>query len=146
MTQSERGVQASFGLASTHPRPLRVLVADDEHDTVQSLLMLLRTEGFEAKGVYRGVQVLDSLRTFDPDFVLVDIAMPDLSGFDVARAVREVCGVGRPKLIAISGRFKRGADRILSGLAGFNHHLGKPYDAQALLGLLSLEKAAGTSI
>lgn len=123
------------------PRPLRVLVADDERDTVLSLLMLLRTEGFEAKGVYRGLQLLDSLKTFDPDVVLVDIAMPDLSGFDVARAVREACGTDRPTLIAISGRFKQGADRILSQLAGFNHHLGKPYDAEALLGLLSPRQA-----
>lgn len=104
--------------------------------------MLLRTEGFEVKGVHRGVQVLDSLRAFDPDVVLIDIAMPDLSGFDVARAVREVCGGDRPTLIAISGRFKQGADRILSQLAGFNHHLGKPYDGQALLGLLARSKAA----
>ena len=123
-------------------RPLRVLVADDERDTVLSLSMLLRNEGFEVKGVYRGAQVLDSLRTFDPDVVLVDIAMPDLSGFDVARAIREVCGAGRPKLIAISGRFKQGADRILSQLSGFNHHLGKPYDGQVLLELLSPQKAA----
>jgi len=133
-----------LALASTHPRPLRVLVADDERDTVLSLLMLLRTEGFEAKGVYRGVQLLDSLRAFDPDVVLVDIGMPDLSGFDVARAVRDACGTVRPKLIAISGRFKGGSDRILSQLAGFNHHLGKPYDAQTLLGLLSSRTPAGS--
>ena len=135
---NERNLQPAYALASTHPRPLRVLVADDERDTVRSLLMLLRAEGFEAKGVYRGVQVLDTLKAFDPDVVLVDISMPDLTGFDVARAVREVCGVGRPTLIAISGRFKAGADRILSELAGFDHHLGKPYDTQALLRLLSL--------
>ena len=120
-------------------RPLRVLVADDERDTVLGLLMLLRTEGIEAKGVYRGAHVLDSLKAFDPDVVLVDIAMPDLSGFDVATAVRDVCGTGRPRLIAISGRFKHGADRILSG---FDHCLGKPCDPQTLLGLLSPSEPA----
>src|SRR5881394_1891176 len=98
MKRSEAGLQSSSALASTHPRPLRVLVADDEHDAVLSLLLLLRSEGFEAKGVYRGAQVLDALRGFDPDVVLVDISMPDLNGFDVARAVRDVCGDGRPKL------------------------------------------------
>ena len=142
MKTSECDLQPSFVPASPQPRPLRVLVADDERDTVLSLLMLLRAEGFEAKGVHRGVQVLDSLKAFDPDVVLIDIAMPDLSGFDVARAVREVCGNGRPTMIAISGRFKQGADRILSQLSGFDHHLGKPYDAQALLGLLSPQKAS----
>jgi DNA-binding response OmpR family regulator len=135
--------QASFALASTHPRPLRVLVADDERDTVLSLLVLLRGEGYEAKGVYRGAQVLDSLKSFDPDVVLVDIAMPDLSGLEVARAIREVCSAGRPTLIAISGRFKRAGDRIPSRLAGFDHHLGKPYDIRTLLGLLFSHKAAG---
>jgi len=106
--------------------------------------MLLQTEGFEAKGVYRGLQVLDSLKTFNPDVVLVDIAMPDLSGFDVARAVRDACGLGKPVLIAISGRFKQGADQILSTLAGFDHHLGKPFEPQALLGLLAQYRAAST--
>ena len=143
MKQPARDVQPTFVLASTHPRPLRVLVADDDNDAVLSLLMLLRAEGFEAKGVYRGAQVLDSLKTYDPDFVLIDIAMPGLSGFDVARAVREVCGAGRPRLIAISGRFKRGADRILTQLAGFDHHLGKPYNIQTLLGLLSRGRLGG---
>src|SRR5829696_5591520 len=118
----------SFSFASTYPRPLRVLVADDEHDCVLSLMMLLRSEGFEVKGVYRGAQVLDSLKDFNPDVVLLDIAMPDLNGFDVARAVRDECGPSRPLLIAVSGRFNKGADRILCELVGFNHHIGKPYD------------------
>jgi DNA-binding response OmpR family regulator len=143
MKQLERGLQPSSALASTHPRPLRVLVADDERDTVTSLLVLLRAEGYDAKGVYRGVQVLDCLKSFDPDVVLVDIAMPDLGGLEVARAIREVCGPGRPTLIAISGRFKRAADRIPSHLAGFNYHLGKPYDIRTLLGLLFSHKPAG---
>lgn len=121
-------------------KPLRVLVADDERDMVLSLLMLLKTEGFEAKGVYRGLQVLDSLKAFNPDVVLVDIAMPDLNGFDVARAVRDACGLSRPLLIAISGRFKQGADQILSRLAGFDHHLGKPFGSEALLRLLAPQR------
>jgi two-component system CheB/CheR fusion protein len=117
-------------------RALRVLVADDEHDTVLTLIELLREEGHEAHGVHDGAAVLPALREFDPDVVLLDIAMPGMTGWDVARKIRQVCGQDRPLLIAISGVYKQSADQILGKLAGFNYYLAKPYDPSVLMTLL----------
>ena len=118
-------------------RALRVLVADDEHDTVLTLTELLREEGHEARGVHDGTDVMPAIREFDPDVVLLDIAMPDASGWDVAREIRGRYGERRPLLIAISGLYKQSADHILGTMAGFNHFVAKPYDPAALLRLIS---------
>jgi len=63
--------------------------------------------------------------------------MPDKSGFQIAQEIRSRPGGELPVLIAISGRFKGGSDRILSELVGFDHHLAKPYDLSTLLRLLA---------
>jgi DNA-binding response OmpR family regulator len=117
------------------PRRLRVLVVDDEPDTVLSLLALLRAEGYEAKGANDGRAALRELATFDPDAVVMDIAMPHMSGWDVAREVRKVRGPKRV-LIAITGTFVSAPDEILSRTVGFNHYLLKPCDPGALLKIL----------
>jgi len=117
-------------------RALRVLVADDERDTVLTLIELLREEGHEAHGVHAGEAVMPAVREFDPDVVLLDISMPDMSGWDVARKIRQICGQERPLLIAISGVYKASADQILGKLAGFNYYLAKPYDPSVLMTLL----------
>jgi len=119
-------------------RPLRVLVVDDDKDTVISLMLLLRTEGHDAIGVGTAAAAWDSMREFDPDAVLLDIGLPDKSGYDVAREFRRWFGLleRRPVIIAVTA-WNKGSDRILAQLAGFDHHVGKPYDPQALLGLLA---------
>lgn len=117
-------------------RALRVLVADDEADTVLTLLELLREEGHDAHGVHDGAAVMAAIREFDPDVVLLDISMPGMTGWDVARKVRQVCGQERPLLIAISGVYKQSADQILGKLSGFNYYLAKPYDPSVLMTLL----------
>src|SRR5687768_5499502 len=86
-------------------RPLRILVADDERDTVLTLMMLLRDEGHEVRGVYTGRQVLEAVRGFDPDVVVLDIAMPDLSGWEVARTIRTHPDGRQRTLIGISGEY-----------------------------------------
>src|SRR5512138_1834714 len=111
---------------------LRILVADDEPDAVTSLMMLLREEGHEVRGVHSGAGVLTGVHDFGPDVVLLDLGMPQVSGYQVARALRERYGSARPVLIAITGHNTPG-DRLLSQLAGFDHHLAKPYDANHLL-------------
>ena len=117
--------------------PLRILVADDERDTVYTLMQLLRHDGHDTRGVYKGGDVMPLLESFDPDVVLLDIAMPDASGWDVARDIRRRYGERRPLLIAISGLYKQSADHILGTMAGFNHFVAKPYDPAALLRLIS---------
>ena len=121
---------------STDPQRLRILVADDDRDAVETLLELMRDEGHETRGVYTGLDVLDSVRDFAPDAVLLDIGMPHISGYEVARELRLRYASARPLLIAVTGR-NEASDRVLAQLAGFDHHLAKPYDPAELLGLLA---------
>jgi DNA-binding response OmpR family regulator len=124
---------------AAHP-PLRILVADDEHDTVNTLTLILQDEGHEVHAVHRGPEVLRAVLALDPDAVLLDIGLPELSGHEVARKIRECCGEARPMLIGISGRYKRGADKSLAHLNGMNHYLVKPFDPNAILAFLSALK------
>ena len=117
-------------------RALRIVVADDDRDSVLTLVMLLREEGHEVRGVYSGRQVMGQVLDFDPDAVLLDIAMPELSGWEVARTIRARRGAERPLLIGISGEYKQGADKVLAQILGFNHYLVKPYAPAELLALL----------
>jgi CheY-like chemotaxis protein len=112
-------------------RALRVLVADDVPDTVTSLLELLRDEGHEVRGVYRGKDVVDAVCEFSPDVVLLDIGMPGMDGYEVARTLRDRYGSARPMLFAVTARSKD-SDRLMSRLAGFDRHISKPYDPRAL--------------
>ena len=126
------------GAGATRPlpgRPLRILLADDDRDATLSLGTLLRLEGFEVRHVYDGDAALAAVREFEPDVVLVDIGMPKLNGYDVARAVRERYGKEGPVLVALTG-WKQASDRILATLAGFDHHVAKPYDPGRLLELV----------
>jgi len=132
------------GRMSLAPQRLRILVADDDHDAVASLLALLRDEGHEARGVYTGLDVLDSVRDYSPDAVLLDIGMPHITGYEVARELRERYASARPLLIAVTGR-SQAADRNLAQLAGFDHHVAKPYDPNALMALLAALRRPGSA-
>jgi CheY-like chemotaxis protein len=124
--------------ARPSPRALRVLVVDDEPDTVLSLVTLLRTEGYEAKGLNDGTQVVAEVETFDPDAVVVDISMPKMSGWDVARELRVRAGRrSRPVLIAISGIYIKKPDEMLARAAGFNYFIQKPCDPHFLFNILA---------
>jgi CheY-like chemotaxis protein len=126
-------------------RGLRILVADDERDQVATLALLLADEGHEVREVYRGSEVLRMVRDFDPDVALIDIGMPGMTGYDVAREIRQLFGASRPLLIAITG-WKQSSDKILAKLAGFDHHLAKPFDPVGLLALIEpLAKKGGAA-
>lgn len=130
-------VRTSSSKALAAPRSLRVLVVDDDRDTVLTLLELIREEGHEAKGVYNGREAVQAIRDFDADAVIMDIAMPQHSGWDTARDIRGAIGPARPLLIALSGQYTKSADRVLSQLAGFDYYLTKPCDPNVLLALLT---------
>jgi DNA-binding response OmpR family regulator len=119
------------------PNRPRVLIVDDERDTVVTLMELLADEGYQVRGVYKARDALAAMRDFDPDAVLLDLALPDLSGWEVARQIRSRSGDERPVLIAITGRYKQPSDRLLGQLAGFNDQLEKPCDPLALIRLLA---------
>src|SRR6266852_1349090 len=130
--------------AARGKRKLRILVADDERDQVTTLAAILQDEGHEVREVYRGTEVLRLVREFDPDVALIDIGMPGMSGYEVARELRQEFGKQRPLLIAVTG-WKQSSDRILARLAGFDHHLAKPFESTALLALIApLVPGSGT--
>lgn len=99
--------------------------------------MILRDEGHDVQSVYNGSRVLPLVREFDPDVVLLDIALPDKSGFEVAEEVRKRHRGRRVLIIGICGQYKQGADKILADLKGFDPYLVKPFDPAALLKLLA---------
>jgi len=121
---------------ASRPR-LRVLVVDDDPDTVNTLLALLRGENHEARGHRTGQAAVDSLRAgFKPDVIISDIAMPKVSGWTLAKEVRRRMG-SRPLLIAITGHYTKSADKALSHVSGFDHYLTKPADPDVLLSLVA---------
>ena len=110
------------------PRTLRVLVVDDNKDLVDTTVAMLQLEGLDAKPCYSGSEVFDCLREFDPDAVVLDIGLPDISGWDIARRIRAQIPGRRPLLIGMSGEFVKSGDRALARSAGFDHYLAKPAD------------------
>ena len=121
--------------------PLRVVVADDNPDTVISLRLLLEEDGHTVRGVESGHQALRAVRDFGADVVLLDIGMPGMSGFAVAHTLRERYGSAKPLLIAITGRTE-GSDRWLARSMGFDHYIAKPYEPNAVLALLAGVRSA----
>jgi two-component system response regulator MtrA len=117
-------------------RPLYLVVADDERDTVQTLGTILSDEGDEVLGMHKGPTVIEHARRRKPDAVILDIDMPGMSGYSVARELRAMFEISPPLLIAISGKWVGQTDRMLAELAGFSHFLQKPCDPRVLLALL----------
>jgi two-component system CheB/CheR fusion protein len=116
---------------------LRILLVDDERDTVETLKAILEHEGHTVLGLHSGKEVLPAVRMFRPDVVILDIAVPGYSGYALAQMVRfSFTDLRRPLLIAITGMWKEFADRRLAEQVGFDHHLVKPCDPSALLALL----------
>lgn len=118
-------------------RSLRIIVVDDDRDSVLTLLMVLRHEGHEVRGLSSAANLLREIADFDPDVVMLDIAMPGMSGDEAARKVREKHGANKPLLISVSGVYKQGSERFLSSIDGFDHHLVKPYEASDVLRLFA---------
>jgi DNA-binding response OmpR family regulator len=115
---------------------LNVIVADDERDTVLTLTAVLRDEGHNVRGVYRGDDVLRAVEAERPDAVILDIEMPGKSGFAIAQELRHLYGDETPLLIAISGKWTGQTDELLGRIVGFKHYCLKPFEPQKLLELL----------
>ena len=125
---------------TSRPR-LRVLVVDDEPDTVSTLLAILRAEGYEVRGHGSGQAALNALGEFAPDVVISDIAMPNVNGWKLAREVLERMGDKRPVMIAITGQYLKSADKVLSHDSGFHFYLTKPADPDVLLRLVETARS-----
>jgi CheY-like chemotaxis protein len=135
---SDRAVGAVPGPERRKPATgLRIVVADDDRDTVDTLKAILESEGHVVVGAYSGKEVLPAVRVFRPDVIIMDIAIPGLSGYAAAQVIRFTFqDMRRPLMIAISGMWKEAADQRLAEQVGFDHHLQKPCDPAELLRLL----------
>jgi PAS domain S-box-containing protein len=124
----------------------RVLVVDDNCDAAESLAMLLQMLGAEVRVVFSGSDALETLRTYNADVVLLDIGMPIMDGYEVARRIRERSELTGITLIALTG-WGQDEDRRRSQSAGFDYHLIKPADPKKLETLLtSLDRGSDTSM
>jgi PAS domain S-box-containing protein len=105
----------------------RVLIADDNRDAAETLAMLLQIEGHEVHVVHDGRAAVSAFTDFNPEVALLDIGMPELSGYEVARRVRENVQGQAVTLIALTG-WGQERDKEQALAAGFNHHFTKPVE------------------
>jgi PAS domain S-box-containing protein len=123
-----------------HDRPgrtaLRALVVDDNEDAAEVVAEVLRMSGCSVQVVHDGACALSVWAAAPPDLVLLDIGLPDINGYDLARRFRESSGGGRVRIVAVSG-YGRDSDRLRAEEAGFNEHLVKPVSAADLQGVLA---------
>ncbi|HUR40383.1 MAG TPA: ATP-binding protein [Verrucomicrobiae bacterium] len=120
---------------ATAIRLKRILVVDDNRDAADSLAMLLKFLGAETQVAHDGPAALQLLDSFSPAVMLLDLGMPGMDGFEVAREVRKRCN-GGITLIALTG-WGQAEDRARTQQAGFDQHLIKPPDISALQALLA---------
>lgn len=134
--------------AARPPRPqLRILVVDDDRDTVETLNAVLEDEGYEVKGAYGPDQALRLAEEFHPHVFILDIALPGESGFSLAQRLRATRSeFTRATYIAISGEFTRPVDAMLSRAVGFDHHFVKPCDPSVIVRVLEKLGPAGGPI
>jgi PAS domain S-box-containing protein len=114
----------------------RILLVDDNKDSADSLAMLLRLWGHDVRTVADGREALAVAPAYRPDLVLLDIGLPGLDGYEVARRLRTEPWIGQTVLVALTG-YASDEDRRQARAAGFAHHMVKPVDFDALRRLLA---------
>jgi PAS domain S-box-containing protein len=113
----------------------RILIADDNRDAAESLAMLLEMDGHEVRIVHDGRAAVSALAEFKPEVALLDIGMPILDGYEVARIARRNSPKETLTLIALTG-WGQERDRAHALAAGFNHHFAKPVDPDQISDIL----------
>lgn len=113
----------------------RVLLVEDNPEAAESLATLLTVLGHSVQVVPDGPTALDAARAEAPDVALVDIGLPGMDGYELARRMRRLPGMSATTLVALTG-YGQDSDREQALAAGFDHHLVKPVDVDALKTLL----------
>jgi PAS domain S-box-containing protein len=144
LVEADSAVSSQGGGSMPQMQGVRVLVVDDNRDAAISLAALLRTLGAHARSAHDGTEALDAYRDHLPDVVLLDIGMPGMDGYEVARRLRAIPSDRRPLLVALTG-WGQEEDRQRAVDAGFDHHLVKPADLRALLAVLATGPASNSS-
>jgi CheY-like chemotaxis protein len=120
-----------------------VLLVDDNKDLANSLVVLLRSAGVDVRAVYSGATTIAAALEFRPNVILLDIGLPDIDGYDVARLLRQNSELKDVCLIALTG-YGRDADRQLSEAVGIDYHVTKPVEPQRLVEFLATVGAGTT--
>jgi signal transduction histidine kinase/CheY-like chemotaxis protein len=131
---------AGPGEGSRPPASLRILVVENDSQAAESLAMLLGTWGYEVRVAYDGPTALDVAADWRPHAVLLDIGMPGMDGYEVARHLREQEGMEEAIIIAVTG-YGEEEDRQRAKEVGFDYHMVKPVPPQDLKELLALAEA-----
>ena len=113
----------------------RVLVVDDNPEVADALGLLLEALGHEARIVYGGMGAVGAVQEFHPDVVFLDLGMPDVDGFDIARALRRLPERKEMTVVALTGYGDETLGESVQE-AGFDHHLLKPAEADTLRSIL----------
>ena len=113
----------------------RLLLVDDNVDAVESLAVLLRSDGHEVRTAHDAASALALVESFRPDLVVLDIGLPGMNGYELAQRIRARPELGAPTLVALTG-YGQQEDRKRARAAGFDHHFIKPADVNALQRLL----------
>jgi CheY-like chemotaxis protein len=111
-------------------------VVDDHRDAARVLGLLLDALGYDVETAHDGHQALAAMAAFHPEIVLLDIGLPQIDGYEVARRVRELPALDGIKLVALTG-WGHDQDRCRTREAGFDHHLVKPVAVKTLKELLA---------
>jgi len=125
---------------STQPR--RVLLVDDSVDAAEAMSMLLETLGHEVRVMHDGPSALAMVDGFAPDVVILDIGLPGMDGFEVARELRTRAVTKSALLIALTG-YGADSDKQKARDAGFDHHLVKPVSFTAIETVIAASFAGG---
>ncbi len=116
---------------------MKIVLADDNRDSADSLGMLLEALGHEVRIAYDGIEAVKAAEELKPDFVLLDIGMPGMDGYECARAIRPQAWAAKTVLVALTG-WGQEEDKRRAHEAGFDRHLTKPVDPTALETALGL--------
>ncbi|MFL6578406.1 MAG: response regulator, partial [Povalibacter sp.] len=122
---------------------IRVLIVDDNVDAAQSLAMVLEVEGHAVTVAHAGGAALQKVRECQPQVMLLDIGLPEIDGYEVARRIRSDATIVQPILIAMTG-YGQQSDKDMSRAAGFDHHLVKPADIADIEAILDEVSARAT--
>jgi len=114
----------------------RVLVVDDNQDSAETIAMLVELWGHQARIAHNGPAALAEAPLWRPQVVLLDIGLPGIDGYEVARRLRQEPVMAGALLVAMTG-YGQERDRRMSSEAGFDHHLVKPVDPAVLQSLLA---------
>ena len=127
--------EKSPATAAHKQAPRRILLVDDNVDYVATMATLLSAMGHDVRTAHEGSTAQHIARNFMPEFAFLDIGMPGLNGYDLARLLRQFPETHQCVLVAVTG-WGQDKDRDLSRSAGFNHHLVKPVELAQILSII----------